>query len=69
MPNIHSKVLEQVSVCPVREVVDLQEAVDVAWQICGVDGVILFSPGAPSYNVFKNFYQRGDAFVDLVSNL
>ena len=69
MPNLHSKVVEQVSVCPVREVLDLKDAVDVAWQICGIDGVILFSPGAPSYNVFKNFYQRGDAFVDLISNL
>ena len=27
---------------------------------------ILFSPGAPSYNVYHNFYERGDDFKSLI---
>ncbi len=69
MPSLGSKVLEQVSVCSVKIVGGLQEAVAVAWDECGDDGVILFSPGAPSYNVFKNFYERGEAFVDLIRSV
>jgi UDP-N-acetylmuramoylalanine--D-glutamate ligase len=32
------------------------------------DAVIL-SPGAPSYNQFKNFEERGKRFVDLARSL
>jgi len=30
---------------------------------------IILSPGAPSYNQFKDFEQRGDAFVQLARRL
>lgn len=31
------------------------------------NGVVLFSPGAASYDLFQNFEQRGDAFLQLVN--
>ena len=30
------------------------------------DGVVLFSPGAPSYNNYRNFYDRGEDFLSLI---
>ena len=30
---------------------------------------VILSPGAPSYNQFKNFEERGDRFIDLARTL
>jgi UDP-N-acetylmuramoylalanine--D-glutamate ligase len=42
---------------------DLQDAVRIAREITPAGGVILLSPGAPSYGRFKNFAERGDTFA------
>jgi UDP-N-acetylmuramoylalanine--D-glutamate ligase len=44
---------------------DLKDAVRIAREITPAGGVILLSPGAPSYGRFKNFAERGDAFARL----
>jgi UDP-N-acetylmuramoylalanine--D-glutamate ligase len=41
----------------------LAEAVQLAQRITPQDGIILLSPGAPSYGLFDNFQQRGQAFL------
>jgi len=60
--DLSEKVLEQISVCKVIQFDSLSESVSYA---LGLEGfAILFSPGAPSYNEFKNFYARGEWFLD-----
>lgn len=47
----------------------LKEAVDHAYAGAKEGDVILFSPAFASFGMFKNEYDRGDQFVDLVNNL
>lgn len=43
----------------------LEDAIKKAKEITEENGVILLSPGSPSYGRFKNFAERGDAFARL----
>lgn len=47
----------------------LEEVVDIANKISTKDEVVLFSPASASFDMFKNAYQRGDIFKDLVNKL
>ena len=44
---------------------NLEEAVNKAKEITSSQGIILLSPGAPSYGHFKNFADRGNSFARL----
>jgi len=48
-----------------RFVNDLSEALQSARELTPHGGVVLLSPGAPSYNAFKNFEERGFIFGEL----
>ena len=50
-------------------VVDMREAVKLAYEKTPEGGVVLMSPGAPSYNQYKNFEERGEDFIHLVNEL
>jgi UDP-N-acetylmuramoylalanine--D-glutamate ligase len=52
-----------------RVVSHLAEAVALAARVTRPGAVALFSPASPSYGVYKNFEERGDAFRKLVSTL
>ena len=41
----------------------LTDAVKLSREITPAGGVVLLSPGAPSYGRFKNFSERGDFFT------
>ncbi len=60
---------EQTAVSPfppqLRFANGLAEAVKIATQLTPPGGVVLLSPGAPSYNAFKNFEDRGFTFGEL----
>ncbi|MEO5339344.1 MAG: UDP-N-acetylmuramoyl-L-alanine--D-glutamate ligase [Magnetococcus sp. MYC-9] len=51
------------------EVADLTSAVQQAVAVTPKGKVCLFSPGAPSYNQFANFEERGRVFATLVEQL
>jgi UDP-N-acetylmuramoylalanine--D-glutamate ligase len=53
----------------VRLVADLAEAVAAADRTTPAGRTVLFSPASPSYGVFRNFEERGDAFRALVRRL
>lgn len=47
---------------------DMEEAVEVAFQVTREKGICLLSPAAASYGFYKNFEERGEHFKDLVKN-
>ncbi len=52
---------------PVVEAGDLAQAVKLARDLATQDDVILLSPACASYDMFTNYEQRGQAFVDLAT--
>lgn len=47
----------------------LEEVVSIANKVSEENEVVLFSPASASFDMFKNAYQRGDLFKNLVNNL
>ena len=47
----------------------LEEVVSVAYEVSIPGEVVLFSPASASFDMFKNAYQRGDQFKELVNKL
>ncbi len=47
----------------------LEECVDIANELTRSGEVVLFSPGSASFDMFKNAYQRGDIFKELVNKI
>lgn len=47
----------------------IEEVIDVAYEVSIPGEVVLFSPASASFDMFKNAYQRGDIFKELVSKL
>lgn len=47
----------------------MPEAVAIARKLCVGNGWVLLSPGAPSFPRFRDFEQRGHAFVEAIRNL
>ncbi len=60
-PRIAAAVRENTPI-PVGEFATLEEAMDYLAAHRADFDTVLLSPGAPSYNQFKNFEERGDAF-------
>jgi UDP-N-acetylmuramoylalanine--D-glutamate ligase len=48
---------------------DLTEAILLAREISRTGDIVLMSPGAPSFDMFKSFYDRGEKFQELVRGL
>lgn len=72
----HRTCIEDGTVCrlPItsEQVSGLREAAEKAFseaQKLGTDAVILMSPAAASFNEFKNYKQRGEAFKEIVKEL
>lgn len=58
---------EQQTTC--HRVASLAEAVVLSHKLATPGDVVLFSPGCSSYDMFKNFEERGDVFKTLVKEL
>jgi UDP-N-acetylmuramoylalanine--D-glutamate ligase len=53
----------------ITNVTSMHEAVNVASKIANPGDVVILSPAASSFNLFKNEFDRGDQFVKAVKNL
>jgi UDP-N-acetylmuramoylalanine--D-glutamate ligase len=54
---------------PVNRADDLTEAVSIAAKVAQPGNVVLFSPGGVSFDAFRDFAERGEAFRRLVHGL
>jgi UDP-N-acetylmuramoylalanine--D-glutamate ligase len=50
-------------------VITLEEAVSLAQRLTAPGGVVLFSPACSSFDMFRNYEERGDLFASLVRSL
>ena len=48
---------------------NLKETVEIAKRFAKPGQVVLFSPASASFDLFKNFADRGEKFKDLVNKL
>ena len=53
----------------IYKVDSLEEAVEKAREHSKPEQIVLFSPASASFDMFKNFMERGDKFKNLVNNL
>lgn len=56
-------------VVPCNKVTTIDSAVSLAQNIAEGGDVVLLSPGCASFDMFKNFEERGEAFKEAVNNL
>ena len=50
---------------PLKPASSMEEAVASAQELTAPGGVILLSPGAPSFGLFRDFVQRGEKFIEV----
>ena len=56
-------------VVPCERAATLADAVRIAWGMARRGEVVLFSPGTSSFDMFKDYADRGDQFRTLVAAL
>ena len=54
---------------PIYKCNNLEEAVNKANEIANENEIVLFSPASASFDMFKNFAERGEKFKELVNKL
>ena len=54
---------------PIYKCETLEETVKIAKEVAKEGEVVLFSPASASFDMFKNFEERGNKFKELVNNL
>jgi len=54
---------------PIYHCSNLKEAVNKAYEVASVQDIVLFSPASASFDMFKNFEDRGNQFKELVKEL
>ncbi|MCI9178385.1 MAG: UDP-N-acetylmuramoyl-L-alanine--D-glutamate ligase [Clostridia bacterium] len=54
---------------PIYHCSSLKETVDKAYEIAKKDEIVLFSPASASFDMFKNFEDRGNQFKELVKKI
>jgi UDP-N-acetylmuramoylalanine--D-glutamate ligase len=54
---------------PVSDASSMDEAVELAYLSGAMGDVVLLSPGCPSFDLFKNYEERGNEFKKAVNQL
>lgn len=67
--KIYDSVIKQKTNIEIYKLNTLEEVVNKAYEIAKKGEVVLFSPASASFDMFKNAYQRGDLFKELVNNI
>jgi UDP-N-acetylmuramoylalanine--D-glutamate ligase len=56
-------------VSPIVQTASMKDAVDEAYHLAEKGDCVLLSPGCSSFDLFKNYMDRGDQFKENVKNL
>ena len=64
--KIKRELVEYKVSCKYFNVDNMKDAVKVAFRVTKPETICLMSPASPSYNLFKNFEDRGDQYVDQI---
>ena len=56
-------------VIPIYRCSSLEEAVGTAKEVAQTSEVVLFSPASASFDLFRNFEERGNRFKEIVNNI
>ena len=54
---------------PIYHCSSLQEVINKAYEVATPDEIVLFSPASASFDLFKNFEERGNLFKELVNKM
>jgi UDP-N-acetylmuramoylalanine--D-glutamate ligase len=54
---------------PITDASSMEEAVELAYSSGAMGDVVLLSPGCPSFDLFKDYEERGNAFKEAVKQL
>ncbi len=68
MPSTGYKIGKQIKDKNIYYISDLKEAVEKAKDITAKDRICLLSPAAPSYEYFKNYQEKAEAFIKYVKD-
>ncbi len=60
---------QHISSVEMTDLKTLQPIVGLAQSLATEGDVIVFSPGCASFDMFKDFYDRGDQFRTIIKNL
>lgn len=71
LPDTGNRITQSVIQCniPIHPCTTMTEAVQTAVNITPLNGLVLLSPAAPSYNMYKNFEARGDDFKNNINRV
>ena len=71
--KIHDAVVKELTLehksMPIYHCNTLKETVELAYKIAEKGEIVLFSPASASFDLFKNFAERGNKFKELVNEL
>ena len=56
-------------VFPIYRAKNVEQSVELAYKFAEPGEIVLFSPASASFDMFKNFAERGEKFKELVNNL
>ena len=64
------KALERTNInLPIVEAETLEEAVEKANELAESGDIVFFSPASASFDMFKNFEERGNKFKEIVNEI
>lgn len=64
-----ARALEDAGFTEITKAENLTQAVAIATELCENNGVVLFSPACASFDMFKDYEERGRIFKKIVNNL
>ena len=68
--DIDNKIMSNFSdILKIEKVKNLEEAINISKNISNAGCIVLLSPSATSFKLYKNYEERGEHFKELVNNL
>ena len=66
---VEKELSKQEKEIPIYNCTTLKQTVEKAKEVAKQGEIVLFSPASASFDMFKNFEERGNIFKELVNNI